>query len=60
MELSMDLLDILLGRRGKPVKRSAATAPATGPGLAATVGPAALEVTPRHVIVGDTTPPPSR
>ena len=38
----------LLSRR-----RPAALAVPAGPGLSAVVGPAALEVTPRHVIVGD-------
>src|SRR5215207_946903 len=43
----MPILKSILGRRP-----TTPTAP-TGPGLAAVVGPAALEVTPRHVIVGD-------
>jgi type IV secretory pathway VirB4 component len=55
MELNMAILDILAVRKrpATPTAVHTATRNGGGGGLARTVGPAALEVTPRHVIVGD-------
>ncbi|HEY7224679.1 MAG TPA: conjugal transfer protein TraC [Micromonosporaceae bacterium] len=48
----MGILDIIAGKR-PTAGTSTRTANKSGAGLAGTVGPAALEVTPRHVVVGD-------